>query len=129
MLAVLASTPRDLTLDRMLYGNTSPLGKPSAAPWLFEVVFDNSVHGPMSPQPSSSVSWPARSDVGFASRASAGVHRHLCRRVLVFHHFEGRLLSLARSLADVTGFDGWVTNASAWSRNSRTFAGRCRVPG
>jgi len=89
-------------LKRIRYGNRMPLlnaekqrphfiGVEQLAntEWMFEVVFDYGEHDTNNPHPNNSSDWDSRSDSfsnyrpGFEVRTT-----RLCKRVLMFHHFE-----------------------------------------
>ena len=58
--------------------------------WMFEVVFDYGEHG-IVPLPNDSGAWRFRPDPFSTYRAGFEVRTtRLCRRVLMFHHFDGR---------------------------------------
>ena len=83
-------------LMRILYGNTHPLSAVTPTTddnrWLFQVVFDYGDHNDApwpSHEPSDGYEWPARSDPFSSHRPGFEVRTHrLCRRVLMFHHFD-----------------------------------------
>jgi RHS repeat-associated protein len=80
--------------EKILYGNTVPLKAGAAIPignkWLFEIVFD---YGDYTEEPYTNnqptLEWPKRKDpfsvynLGFEIRTY-----RLCRRILMYHHFE-----------------------------------------
>jgi RHS repeat-associated protein len=74
------------------YGNqqsrlssTAP-GQPT---WLFEVVFDYGEHDDVDPRPDDAGAWQLRRDPFSTYRAGFEIRTYrLCRRVLMFHHFE-----------------------------------------
>ena len=73
-------------LKRILYGNQE-MFKPDA--WKFEVVFDYGDQDEGNPTPEDSFDWPIRQDPFSTFRAGFEVRTYrLCRRVLMFHHFE-----------------------------------------
>ncbi|MHC2297248.1 SpvB/TcaC N-terminal domain-containing protein [Rhizobium mongolense] len=58
--------------------------------WLFEVVFDYGEHKTDAPSPVEPGVWPCRDDPFSTYRAGFELRTYrLCRRVLMFHHFEG----------------------------------------
>ncbi|MGE0791303.1 MAG: SpvB/TcaC N-terminal domain-containing protein [Sandaracinaceae bacterium] len=71
-------------IDRILYGNETPLGVDERIPesgWHLEVRFD------YGGEP-----WPVRQDVSMTARPGFEVRtRRLCRRVVMIHHFEAEL--------------------------------------
>ena len=88
-------------LKRILYGNTEPY-LPKLAPdapadvlpanWMFEAVLDYGDHPQESPSPQASLPWQVRADAYSSYRAGFEVRAYrLCRRVLMFHHFEAEL--------------------------------------
>ncbi len=84
---------------RIRYGNRRPHlpdGDPLAplpAEWLFEVVFDYGEHDATPARSDAETStWPARPDPFSTYRAGFEVRTYrLCRRVLMFHHFQDEL--------------------------------------
>jgi RHS repeat-associated protein len=73
-------------LKRIEYGNRRP-GDASA--WCFEVVFDYGEHDDEAPAPEEARPWPVRSDPVSTYRPGFEVRTYrLCRRVLMFHHFD-----------------------------------------
>lgn len=81
-------------LKRIVYGNTCPLYADAPIPdensWLFQVVFDYGDHGD-DPHPchESNQPWTARPDPFSTYRPGFEVRtRRLCRRVMMFHHFD-----------------------------------------
>ena len=81
-------------LKRIRYGNTIPFSPDESAPadndWLFEVVFDygDEPEDPQHPPPEVQ-SWQVREDPYSSHRPGFEVRTYrLCRRVLMFHHFE-----------------------------------------
>jgi RHS repeat-associated protein len=90
-------------LKRIRYGNRVSLldntgQRPSLltapqienAGWMFEVVFDYGEHDTGAPKPHEAGPWPHRDDPFSTYRAGFEVRTtRLCRRVLMFHHFEG----------------------------------------
>ena len=84
-------------LKRIHYGNRRPFERSN---WLFEVVFDYGEHEPSQPATDEIQTWPARSDAFSSFRAGFEIRtQRLCRRVLMFHHFEelGETSCLVRS--------------------------------
>jgi RHS repeat-associated protein len=84
-------------LKHVLYGNKTPyfadLTRETPAPmptdWSFEVVFDYGEHDAANPLPTESAPWPCRPDPFSTYRPAFEVRTYrLCRRVLMFHHFE-----------------------------------------
>lgn len=89
-------------LKRIKYGNRVPLldgagRRPLAlsqaqldnAGWMFEAVFDYGEHDPDAPKPNDNGDWHCRPDPFSSYRAGFEVRTYrLCRRVLMFHHFE-----------------------------------------
>jgi RHS repeat-associated protein len=94
-------------LKRIRYGNCLPyLPRPSAtdawpappgatamdgsADWYFEAVLDYGEHDEASPTPGDADPWLARPDPFSSYRSGFEVRTYrLCRRVLMFHHFDG----------------------------------------
>jgi Salmonella virulence plasmid 65kDa B protein len=80
-------------LKRIQYGNrTSRLVDPDLTnpAWMFEVVFDYGDHNAKAPTPNDHGTWPCRDDPFSSYRAGFEVRTYrLCRRVLMFHHFDG----------------------------------------
>ncbi len=86
-------------IKRITYGNSAPFypllqqDAPWPDPgdnWLFEAVFDYGDHEESEPVPEGSLPWPVREDPFSRYRAGFEVRTYrLCRRVLMFHHFEG----------------------------------------
>lgn len=75
----------------LLDGRTQPLtdAQIAAAGWLFEVVFDYGEHDALAPKPSDTGAWRHRADAFSSYRAGFEVRTdRVCRRVLMFHHFE-----------------------------------------
>jgi RHS repeat-associated protein len=74
-------------LKRIHYGNTAMGTAPtSAAPGLFEVVFDYGEHDADAPTPGDPQPWPMRQDAFSTRRAGFEIRTYrLCRRVLMFH--------------------------------------------
>lgn len=84
-------------LKRVLYGNGAPyfpdLTQPAATSlpddWRFELVFDYGDHDPANPLPDDAGAWPCRSDPYSTFRPCFEVRGYrLCRRALMFHHFD-----------------------------------------
>jgi RHS repeat-associated protein len=89
-------------LKRIRYGNRVPLldnagqrpglltnGQIQNAGWMFEVVFDYGEHDDNVPKPHDSGQWIYRDDPLSSYRAGFEVRTgRLCRRVLMFHHFD-----------------------------------------
>ena len=60
------------------------------AGWMFEAVLDYGEHDPDAPKPNDVGAWTYRTDPYSSSRSSFGVRTdRLCRRVVMFHHFDG----------------------------------------
>ncbi len=89
-------------LKRILYGNKGGSYLPKLAPsapadalpsaWMFEAVFDYGDHPGDIPSLAPSTAWPARPDAFSTHRAGFEVRTYrLCRRVLMFHHFQEEL--------------------------------------
>jgi RHS repeat-associated protein len=89
-------------IKHITYGNTRSLlvdgQRPTfltqaamdGASWMFEVVFDYGEHHKDNPLPRDSGDWQLRSDPFSSYRAGFEVRTYrLCRRVLMFHHFDG----------------------------------------
>ena len=94
-------------LRRIHYGNRTPLldaagerprfvdhqaieAEIAAGLWMFEVVFDYGEHAADAPKPLDAGEWNFRLDPFSSRRAGFEVRTaRLCRRVLIFHHFEG----------------------------------------
>jgi RHS repeat-associated protein len=90
-------------LKQIRYGNRAPLlddagRRPGfltdqqiqSAGWMFEVVFDYGEHDERAPTPHDAGQWTCRADPFSSYRAGFEVRTsRLCRRVLMFHHFEG----------------------------------------
>lgn len=108
-------------LERIHYGNREPYKRDeeSSQPvlngdklfedcdWLFEVVFDYGEHDLDNPGVDKNQQWPCRPDPFSGYRAGFEIRTYrLCRRVLMFHHFEelGSTPCLVRS-TDFT-YDG-----------------------
>lgn len=81
-------------LKYIRYGNLKPCRRGENLPdneWMFEVAFDYGEHDPDSPAQEVS-SWIERKDPFSSYRAGFEVRTYrLCRRVLMFHHFPGKL--------------------------------------
>jgi RHS repeat-associated protein len=84
-------------LKRICYGSQTPYypddaaTKPTPLPsvWCFQVVFDYGEHDPSIPTPTEAIPWNARADPFSSYRSTFEVRSYrLCRRVLMFHHFE-----------------------------------------
>ena len=81
-------------IKKIRYGNRIPtnLDQPTATPqqWLFELVFDYGEHvDEVVPSYAPRVSWPARTDAFSFYAAGFEVRTYrLCRRILMFHHFD-----------------------------------------
>ncbi len=84
-------------LKTISYGNRTPyvpdlsanqeLALPSD--WCFQAVFDYGEHDLLNPTPSETSPWTCREDVFSTYRARFEVRTYrLCRRILMFHHFE-----------------------------------------
>ncbi|HEU5032975.1 MAG TPA: SpvB/TcaC N-terminal domain-containing protein [Spirillospora sp.] len=97
--------PRRMTnryIKHIRYGNRVPLldgaglrprmltdEQITGAGWMFEVVFDYGEHDAADPKPGDTGPWTHREDAFSSYRAGFEVrHNRLCRRVLMFHHFE-----------------------------------------
>ena len=97
-------------LKRIKYGNGTQGQK---GDWMFEVVLDYGEHGTWNSPASLDIStsedrtWPTRSDTFSTYRAGFEVRtRRLCRRVLMFHHFDELASSPAEGvLVSSTDFD------------------------
>ena len=100
------STAANRYLARVKYGNTQPLFTQDATQlsWLFEIAFDygEGYFQSVAPDANGYVfasaaltptgTWPARQDPFSHYRSCFEVRTHrLCRRVLMFHHFENEL--------------------------------------
>ncbi len=86
-------------IKRIQYGNVGPFlpamdedaEDPLPTQWLLEAVFDYGDHAETFPSPTPTVgaNWPARTDAFSSHRAGFEIRTYrLCRRVLMFHHFE-----------------------------------------
>jgi RHS repeat-associated protein len=79
-------------LERVLYGNRRSRLVESdidRMDWMFEVVFDYGDYDEERPLPAKTNEWPVRRDPFSSHRAGFEVRTYrLCRRILVFHHFE-----------------------------------------
>ncbi|MEV5745366.1 SpvB/TcaC N-terminal domain-containing protein [Microbispora rosea] len=77
---------------RIRYGNRvsrEVRRDPERAGWMFEVVFDYGEHDEPAPSPGDGGAWHARRDPFSSYRAGFEVRTYrLCRRVLMFHHFD-----------------------------------------
>ena len=83
-------------LKRIKYCNRTPRqqGEDLAqrTDWLMEVVFDYGEHDAGNPTPSDAGEWLRRDDPFSSYRSGFEVRTYrLCRRVLMFHHFEGEV--------------------------------------
>ncbi|MDP8930025.1 MAG: FG-GAP-like repeat-containing protein, partial [Actinomycetota bacterium] len=94
-------------LKRVRYGNSRPYlillnnrggstfdeaGWEASNRWLFELVFDYGEHQGVAPSPAEAQPWPVRRDAFSSYRAGFEIRTYrLCRRVLMFHHFEPEL--------------------------------------
>jgi RHS repeat-associated protein len=90
-------------LKRIEYGNRQP-GVPGD--WLFEVVFDYGEHDAQNPapHPPEDATWPVRPDAFSSYRSGFEIRTcRLCRRVLMFHHFDE--LGVAPALVRSTDFE------------------------
>jgi len=90
-------------LKRILYGNRVPLldaagqrprqltpAQWQGAGWMFEAVFDYGEHAVALPLPAETGVWTMRSDPFSSYRSGFDIRTaRLCRRVLMFHHFDG----------------------------------------
>lgn len=90
-------------LKRVLYGNRTPLlnadgtrpvfltaEQAQGAGWMFEVVLDYGEHHSTAPRPGDAGSWSYRVDPFSTYRTGFEVRTtRLCRRILMFHHFDG----------------------------------------
>jgi hypothetical protein len=78
-------------LKRILYGNKAGVANPtSPADFHFEIVFDYGEHDEEEPTPTDAGTWAVRQDAFSSYRAGFELRTYrLCRRVLVFHRFEG----------------------------------------
>ena len=89
----LASTQANRYLKRIRYGNLVP---GDADDWCFELVLDYGEHGEwdepsgeLEISPDEDRPWPARLDSFSSHRSGFDIRtRRLCRRVLMFHHFD-----------------------------------------
>lgn len=85
-------------IKRILYGNKTPylpdLNAPEPAPlptdWYFELVFDYGEHDLVNPVPQETGQrWNCRADAFSTYRSTFEIRTYrLCRRVLMFHHFD-----------------------------------------
>jgi RHS repeat-associated protein len=81
-------------LKHIYYGNVTPR-KPNEdlsqrKDWLFEVVFDYGEHDLANPKPNDAGLWTVRNDPFSMYRSGFDIRTYrICRRVLMFHHFEG----------------------------------------
>jgi RHS repeat-associated protein len=79
-------------LKRVRYGNASPRrsdGTYAIERWHFEIVFDYGEHVGDEPSYAANVPWPVRADPVSWFRAGFEVRTYrLCRRILMFHHFD-----------------------------------------
>lgn len=87
-------------LKTIFYGNRHPnrdlvtwastsASEISGTDWLFSVVFDYGEHDLEKPTPIEAQPWPCRLDPFSTSRSCFEIRTYrLCRRVLMFHHFE-----------------------------------------
>ncbi len=88
-------------LKRVLYGNRIPLLENGQRPvflsgnqlnnteWLFETVFDYGEHDLINPTSREEIDWEYRADTFSSYRSGFEVRTtRLCKRVLMFHHFE-----------------------------------------
>ena len=85
-------------LKRVLYGNTIPFQHADFSAknkWLFELVLDYGEHfqaGDLVPVFDEKHSWPLRPDIFSSFRSGFDIRTYrLCRRMLMFHHFEAEL--------------------------------------
>jgi RHS repeat-associated protein len=93
--------PAKRYLKHILYGNRTPyfpdLNAETAVAqptdWCFEMVFDYGEHDPANPVPAETgPKWICRPDSFSTYRSGFEVRTYrLCRRVLMFHHFEGEV--------------------------------------
>lgn len=95
-------------LKRVLYGNTVPYQNTDFSTdneWLFELVLDYGEHfkaGDTTPSYEEQYTWPVRQDIFSSFRSGFDIRTYrLCRRILMFHHFEAEL-GLANYLVKVT---------------------------
>ncbi|NVB39974.1 toxin [Pseudenhygromyxa sp. WMMC2535] len=73
-------------LERIYYGNTTPF---QAGDWLFELVLDYGEYDTPELTNTPARPWPVRLDTFSTYRAGFELRtRRLCRRVLMFHHFD-----------------------------------------
>ncbi len=114
-------------LKRIRYGNREPLldgdgrrphdlspQQRSQIDWLFEVVFDYGEHDLGVPTPADVGDWGARPDPFSTYRPGFEVRTHrLCRRVLMFHHFENEVGVGRDCLVRSTDFDYSQSEESA----------------
>lgn len=89
-------------LKRIRYGNQTPLldsggmrpvflpgSQAESVGWMFELVLDYGEHDPAAPEPGDAGQWSFRADPFSTYRAGFEVRTtRLCRRALMFHHFE-----------------------------------------
>lgn len=85
-------------LKRVLYGNTVPYQNADFSTeneWLFELVLDYGEHfkaGDTTPSYEEQYDWPLRQDIFSSFRSGFDIRTYrLCRRILMFHHFEAEL--------------------------------------
>jgi len=94
-------------IKRIKYGNqvpyfptlepNLPINQPSED-WFFELVFDYGEHDAETPTPAEANVWDVREDAFSSYRSGFEIrHYRLCKRTLMFHHFEG---------ADIQGQEG-----------------------
>ncbi|MFC5470963.1 SpvB/TcaC N-terminal domain-containing protein [Cohnella suwonensis] len=84
-------------LKTIRYGNRNPHEREG---WLFTVVLDYGEHDPVRPTEEEIRLWPCRHDPFSTNRAGFEIRTYrLCRRILMFHHFEelGETPCLVRS--------------------------------
>jgi hypothetical protein len=88
-------------LKSIKYGNITPardleswqiVPASSEGAWMFQVIFDFGEHDPTRPTVSETKTWDVRNDASstFSSGFEVRSYR-LCRRILLFHHFPGKL--------------------------------------
>lgn len=85
-------------LKRVLYGNTVPYQDAAFAAqneWLFSLIFDYGEHwqpGDAAPHYEEQYPWALRPDTFSSFRSGFDIRTYrLCRRILMFHHFEAEL--------------------------------------
>lgn len=98
-------------LKRVLYGNTVPYQDAAFAAqneWLYSLVFDYGEHwqsGDANTHYEEQYLWPPRPDIFSSFRSGFDIRTYrLCRRILMFHHFEAEL-GVKNYLVKATHFD------------------------